>query len=101
MFVNNQECFQSAQHLSGPLQDGGYYSRKDYGWLLIGLLIFNFSSNLTGPDMKEFLVFGILYNLRGNHQESSKSKNAPIPPNICQDLIKMVNITLRWIMDCI
>ena len=42
MFVNDQECFQSVQHLSRPHQDGGYYSRKNYGWFLIGLPIFNF-----------------------------------------------------------
>ena len=47
MLVINQECIQSTQHISGPHQDGVYYSRKDYGWFLIGLLIFDFSSNLT------------------------------------------------------
>ena len=25
---------------------------KDYGWFLIKLLIFNFSSNFTGPDLQ-------------------------------------------------
>ena len=51
--VINQECSQTTQHIiSGPHQDGEHYSRKDYGWFLMGLPIFNFSSNLTGPDME-------------------------------------------------
>jgi len=33
-------------------KDGGYYSRKDCGWFLIGLPIFDFLSNLSGPDMQ-------------------------------------------------
>ena len=52
MLVINQECLQSTQHISGPHQDGGYYSRKEYGCFLIGLSISNFSSSLTGPDME-------------------------------------------------
>ena len=30
---------------------------KDYGWFLIELQIFNFSSNFTGPDLQQFSVF--------------------------------------------
>ena len=30
---------------------------KDFGWFQIELLIFNFSSNFTGPDLKKFSVF--------------------------------------------
>ena len=48
MLVIHQECSQSSQNILEHHQDGGYYSRKDYGWFLIGLLIFNFSSNLRG-----------------------------------------------------
>ena len=33
-------------------KDGEYYSRKDCGWFLIGLSIFDFLSNLSGPDMQ-------------------------------------------------
>ena len=43
MLVIHQECSQTTQDTSGPHQDGGYYSWKDYGWFLIGLLIFHFS----------------------------------------------------------
>ena len=46
--------------MSRPHQDGEHYSKMDYGLYLIGLLIFDFSSNLTGPDMEQFSVFGIL-----------------------------------------
>ena len=61
MLVIHQECSQTTQDTSGPQQDGGYYSWKDYGpdmqeftlfgWLPTGLTIFNFPSNLTGPDL--------------------------------------------------
>ena len=30
---------------------------KDYGWFLIELSIFDFSSNFTGPDLQKFSVF--------------------------------------------
>ena len=30
---------------------------KDYGWFQIELLIFDFSSNFTGPDLQKFAVF--------------------------------------------
>ena len=30
---------------------------KDFGWFLIELLIFNFLSNFTGPDLQKFSVF--------------------------------------------
>ena len=36
---------------------------KDYGWFLIELLIFDFSSNFTGPDLQKFSVFELSRNM--------------------------------------
>ena len=60
---------------------------KDYGWLLIELSIFDFSSNFTGSDLQQFL----------NHHGASELsiKKAPNQAKIYQDLIKMVSITLE------
>ena len=53
VLVIHQECSQSTQDTSGFHQDSGYHSRKGYCWFLNGLLIFDFSLNLTGPDMQK------------------------------------------------
>ena len=45
--------------------------RKDYGWFLIELSIFNFSSNFTGPDLQKFSVFELLWSTLVIHQKSS------------------------------
>ena len=72
MLIVHQESSPSAQDIEGPHHDGVYYSRTDYGWFLMGLLIFDFSSNLTGPDMQKFSVLRISRNRRAVNQESFK-----------------------------
>jgi len=46
---------------------------KDFGWFLIGLSIFDFSSNWTGVDMQKFSILGISWNGRAIDQERLKS----------------------------
>ena len=36
---------------------------KDYGWILIELLIFNFSLNFTGPDLQKFSVLELSWSM--------------------------------------
>ena len=45
--------------------------RKDYGWFLIEFSIFDFSSNLTGPDLQKFSVFELSWSRLVSHQKSS------------------------------
>ena len=45
--------------------------RKDYGWFLIELSIFDFSSNFTGPDLQKFSVFELSWSTLVIHQKSS------------------------------
>jgi len=52
MLVIHQESSLPTQDISGPHQDGVYYSRKDCGWFLIKLSVFNFSWNLTGSGLQ-------------------------------------------------
>ena len=59
---------------------------KDYGWFQIELLIFDFSSNFTGPDMQKFSVF---------NYHGACSIKVPNQANIDLDFIKMVRITLE------
>ena len=50
LFWTVSELSSTNQHNKGPYQDGGYYSRKEYRWIVKGLSIFLFFlSNLTGP----------------------------------------------------
>ena len=64
---------------------------KDYGWFLIELLIFDFSSNLTAPDMQKFTFFELSQKMLVMHQKSSLSS---------KDLINMVSVSLEvlWIV---
>ena len=46
---------------------------KDYGWFLIDLSIFDFSSNLTVPHLHWFSVFELSLRMLVIHQKISKS----------------------------
>ena len=72
MLIVHQESSPSAQDIEGPHHDDVYYSRTDYGWFLMGLSIFDFSSNLTGPDMQKLSVLRTSRNRRAINQESFK-----------------------------
>ena len=58
--------------------------RKDYGWFLIELSIFDFSSNFTGPDLLNFQLF----NYHGVHYLFIKKA-----PSQGKDLINIVSVT--------
>ena len=45
--------------------------RKDFGWFLIELSIFDFSSNFTSPDLQKFSVFELSWSTLVIHQKSS------------------------------
>ena len=36
---------------------------KDYGWFVIELSIFDFSSNFTGPDLQQFSIFELSWTM--------------------------------------
>ena len=44
---------------------------KDFGWFQIELLIFDFSSNFTVPDLEKFLVFELSRSMLVINQKSS------------------------------
>ena len=69
---------------------------KDFGWFQIELLIFNFSSNFTGPDLKKFSVFELSCSI-----VSYQSNKVPNQAKIDQDFMKMVSITLEglWMVS--
>ena len=69
---------------------------KDYGWFLIELSIFDFSSNFTGPDLQKFSVFELLRSMLVINQ-----KRFLIQAKIDLDFIKMVSITLErlWMVS--
>ena len=60
--------------------------RKDYGWFLMELSIFDFSSNFTGPDLQKFSIFELSWSTLLIHHKSS---------NQAKDLIKMVIVLLE------
>ena len=47
------------------------FLRMDYGWFLIELSNFDFSSHLTGPDLQKFSVFELSWSPLVIHQKSS------------------------------
>ena len=69
---------------------------KDYGWFLIELSIFDFSSNFTGPDLQKFSVFELSRSML-----VIQSKKVPNQAKIDLDFIKMVSITLEglWMVS--
>ena len=69
---------------------------KDFGWFQIELLIFNFSSNFTGPDLKKIFSFWTI-----TEQVSYQSKKVPNQAKIDLDFKKMVSITLEefWMVS--
>ena len=71
-------CWSSCDHFS-----------KQYGWFTTVLKIFDFSSNLTSPDL-QFLDY--------NRACEISSTNHP---SECQELIKMMFTTLGWFLKCL
>ena len=65
---------------------------KDYGWFLIELSIFDFSSNLTGPDLQYLSASELSQSMLVIHQKH---------PNQAKDLINMVCVTLEglWMVS--
>ena len=65
---------------------------KNYGWLLIELSIFDFSSNLTGPDLQYLSASELSQSMLVIHQKH---------PNQAKDLINMVCVTLEelWMVS--
>ena len=57
---------------------------KDYGWFLLELSIFDFSSSFTGPDLQKFSVFELLHSMLVIHQ-----KRFPIKP-------RFMRTSSRW-----
>ena len=51
--------------------------RKDYGWFLIELSIFDFTSNFTCPDLQNVSVFELSWSKIVIHQKSSQSSKRP------------------------
>ena len=68
---------------------------KDYGWLLIDLSIFDFSSNFTGLGPAIIFNFWTI-----TEQVSYPSKKLHNQAKIYQDLIKMMSVTLErlWLV---
>ena len=65
---------------------------KNYGWFLIELSIFDFSSNLTGPDLQYLSASELSQSMLVIHQKH---------PNQAKDLINMVCVTLEglWMVS--
>ena len=57
MLVINQKRFLFHPRLIRTSWRWSVLLRKDYGWFLLELPIFDFSSNFTGPDLQKFSVF--------------------------------------------
>ena len=57
--------------------------RRNYGWILKELLIFDFPSNFTGPDLQEFSVFELSWSMLVIHQQSSQSSKRPHQDGEC------------------
>ena len=58
--------------------------QKDYGWFLIELSIFDFTSNFTCPDLQKVSVFELSWSTLVIHQKA---------PSQAKDLINTVSVT--------
>ena len=64
--------------------------RKDYGWFLIELSIFDFTSNFTCPDLQKVSVFELSWSTIVINEKSSLSSKTPNKHGECYS---------GWIMD--
>ena len=71
--------------MSGPVEfkEKSVGLWKDYEWILTELLIFDFPSNFTGPDLQEFSVFEQSWSMLVIHHKSSKSNKRPHQEGEC------------------
>ena len=69
MLVINQKRFLFHPRLIRTSWRWSVLLRKDYGWFLLELLIFDFSSNFTGPDLQKFSVFELTRSMLAIHQK--------------------------------